>query len=76
MNKKSNLRERDNLNLPKIKDSKSVNFEDISGNTSSIQKQNNSRQNKLNQKNEIKEFSADFYKRNYDMYISKINRRN
>ena len=76
MNKKSNLRERDNLNLPKIKDSKSVNFQDISGNTSSIQKQNNSRQNKLNQKTEIKEFSADFYKRNYDMYISKINRRN
>jgi hypothetical protein len=76
MKKKSILKEKENLNLPKIKSSKSVNFENISGNTSSIQLQNNSKQNKSNQKNEFKEFSPDFYKRNYDMYISKINRIN
>lgn len=76
MSKKSILKEKENLNLPKIKNSKSVNFENISGNTSSIQMQSKSRQNKSNQKNEFKEFSSEFYKRNYDMYISKINRRN
>ena len=73
MQKKSSLRERD-LSLPKIRKSKSVNFEEISENTST-QKHNNSRQNKLNQKFG-KDLSSDFYKRNYDMYISKINRRN
>ena len=73
MQKKSSLRERD-LSLPKIRKSKSVNFEEISENTST-QKNNNSRQNKLNQKFG-KDLSSDFYKRNYDMYISKINRRN
>ena len=72
MNKKSSLRGRENLNFPRIKSSKSVNFENISGNTSSLHKGNN----KSNQKNIFKEFSSDFYKRNYDMYISKINRRN
>ena len=76
MKKKSILRENENLSLPKIKNSKSVNFENASGNTSSMQMQNKSRQNKSNQKNAIKEFSSDFYKRNYDTYISKINRRN
>ena len=76
MNKKSNLREKENLNLPKIKNSKGVNFENISGYEPSKQIQNNSRLNNPNQKNESKEFSPDFFKRNYDMYISKIKRRN
>ena len=76
MNKKSNLREKENLSLPRIKNSKSVNFENLAGNTSLIEKNNSSRQEKQNKKNISKEFSSDFYKRNYDMYISKIKHRN